>query len=70
MSLPRYLYGLVVLNAVVWIIWAAGSHGGGLPWPFWVSLASVAVAGSRLTGGRFAPGGGRQRNRNRNRDRD
>lgn len=71
MTLTRSLYSLVVLNAFVWIIWAIGSHGGGIPWPAWVSFASVAAAGARFSGGgRSAPGGGRQRNRNRDRDRD
>ena len=69
MSRSRYLYSVLFLNAVVWVIWAIGSNHSGLPWPLWVSIASVAVVGSRLGGGRMAPGGGRQRNRNRNRDR-
>jgi hypothetical protein len=68
--LTRFLLGLVVLNAIVWVIWAAGSSRGGLPWPVWVGIASVAVASSRLAGGRRAAAGtGRNRNRNRNRDR-
>jgi hypothetical protein len=66
-----FLYGIVLSNVVVWVVWAIGDRGGGVPWPAWVTLASAAVVASRLGGRRFAPapGTGRQRNRNRNRNR-
>ena len=67
MTSSRYLYGVLLTNAVVWVIWAIGASHSGLPWPVWVSLASVAVVGSRFGNRRFGPAGGRQRNRNRDR---
>ncbi len=64
----RFLVPLVILNVLVWAIWAIGDRSGGLPWPVWVSLASVLfilVRGGQLLTGPSTTG--RQRNRNRNR---
>lgn len=64
----RFLVPLVVGNIVVWVIWAIGDPGGGIPWPVWVSLASVSVIGVRVGQLlRGTPTTGRERNRNRNR---
>jgi hypothetical protein len=67
-----FLYSIALSNVIVWVVWAIGDRGGGVPWPAWVTLASAAVVASRLGGRRFAPapGTGRQRNRDRNRNRN
>ena len=61
----RFVFTLLVANAVLWAVWALGSDHDAVPWPVWVSLASFAVLGSRAGGVLFPQSGGRERNRNR-----